>query len=98
LGFDVKEGSGYKARDIPDKVAGKIRSQDILICLVTPGDTSWILSEAAFAKGQNKYIVVVCQEEVTFNKGIIGGDYEHLSFPKDNVEKCFSDLVLALPR
>ncbi len=97
LGFDVKEGSGYEAKDIPDKVGGKIRQQDIFICLVTPGDTSWILSEAAFAKGHNKYIVIICQEDVTFSKGIIGGDYEHLSFPKSNVEKCFSDLVYALP-
>lgn len=97
LGFDVKEGSGYEARDIPDKVAAKIRAQDIFICLVTPGDTSWVLSEAAFAKGHNKYIVIICQEDVTFNKGIIGGDYEHLSFPKSNIEKSFSDLVYALP-
>ncbi|MBI5204877.1 MAG: hypothetical protein HZA11_08175 [Nitrospirae bacterium] len=97
LGFDVKEGSGYEAKDIPDKVASKIRSQDIFISLVTPGDTSWILSEAAFAKGKNKYIIIICQDDVTFNKGIIGGDYEHLSFPKDSLEKCFSALVDALP-
>jgi hypothetical protein len=97
LGFDVKEGSGYEAKDIPDKVASKIISQDIFICLVTPGDVNWILSEAAYAKGKNKYIVIICQEDVTFNKGIIGGDYEHLSFPRNNIEKCFSDLVYALP-
>ena len=46
-GFDILEGSGYEARDIPDKVAEKIMSQDIFICLVTPGDTLWILSETA---------------------------------------------------
>jgi hypothetical protein len=97
LGFDVKEGSGYEAKDIPDKVADKIRSQDIFICLVTPGDSSWVLSEAAFAKGRNKYIVIVCQDDITFNKGIIGGDYEHLLFPKENIEKCFSDLIYTLP-
>lgn len=97
LGFDVKEGSGYEAKDIPDKVAEKIKSQDILICLVTPGDSSWILSEIAFAKGRNKYIIIVCQDDVAFNKGIIGGDYEHILFPKDIVEKSFSDLIYALP-
>jgi hypothetical protein len=97
LGFDVKEGSGYETRDIPDKVAEKIRSQDIFICLVTPGEASWILSEASFAKGRNKYIIIICQDNITFSKGIIGGDYEHLLFPKDNIENSFSDLVYALP-
>ncbi len=57
----------------------------------------WILSEAAYAKGKNKYIIIICQDDITFNKGIIGGDYEHLTFPKDLIEKCFSDLVYALP-
>jgi len=97
LGFDIKEGAGYEAKDIPEKVVTRIRSQDIFLCLVTPGDANWILSEAAFAKGCNKYLVVVCEADISFNKGIIGGDYEHLSFPRDNIEKCFSDLVYALP-
>jgi hypothetical protein len=98
LGFDVKEGSGYEAKDVPDKVGSKIKSQDIFICLVTPGDTSWILSEASFAKGYGKYIIIISQNDVDFRKGIIGGDYEHISFPPDNIEKCFSDLIYALPR
>lgn len=34
---------------------------------------------------------------VNFNKGIIGGDYEHLPFSDAGIEKCFSDLVYALP-
>ena len=97
LGFDVKEGSGYEAKDIPNKVANKIISQDIFICLVTPGDTSWILSEMAFAKGHNKYIIIVSQKETDFKKGIIGEDYEHIPFSKDTIEKCFSDFVYALP-
>lgn len=98
LGFDVKEGSGYEAKDIPDKVDRKIKSQDIFICLVTPGGTDWIVSEASYAKALNKYLVLICQKGVAFKKGMIGGDYEHLPFPKDNIEKCFSDLVYALPR
>lgn len=97
LGFDIKEGAGYETRDIPDKVARKIDSQDIFICLVTPGDASWILSEAAYAKAKNRYLILVCQDGVTFNKGIVGGDYEHLAFPKSRIEKCFSDLIYALP-
>jgi hypothetical protein len=97
LGFDVVEGEGFEAMPIPDKVAERIRSQDILMGLVTPGDFSWVLSEAAFAKGLGKAVILLVQNDVTFNKGIIGGDYEHLPFPPDNVEKTFVDLLYALP-
>jgi len=97
LGFDVKEGSGYETMAIPEKVAAKIDTQDIFICLVTPGDTNWIVSEAAYAKAKNKYLIIVCQDSMNFNKGIIGGDYEHLPFPEGVIEKCYSDLVYALP-
>ncbi len=97
LGFDVKEGSGYETKNIPDKVAQKIRSQDIFICVFTPGDTSWILSETSFAKALNKYIVIICDSRMDMNKGIIGNDYEHLSFPEDVIEKCYTDLLYCLP-
>lgn len=97
LGFDVVEGEGFEAKAIPDKVAERIRSQDILMGVVTPGDFSWVLSEAAFAKGLGKAVILLVQNDVTFNKGIIGGDYEHLPFPPDNVEKTFVDLLYALP-
>jgi hypothetical protein len=93
----LKRGAGYEAKDIPEKVAMKIDCQDIFICLVTSGDTIWILSEAAYAKGKSKYLIIICQDGVPFNKGIIGGDYEHLPFPEASIEKCFSDLVYALP-
>jgi hypothetical protein len=97
LGFDVKEGSGYETRDIPDKIRSKIASQDIFICLVTQGDSTWIISEAATAKALNKYLIIISQEKVEFKKGIIGEDYEHISFPEGLIEKSFSDLVYALP-
>jgi hypothetical protein len=97
LGYDVAEGGGYEARDIPEKVADRIRSQDIFLCLATPGDSSWILSEAAFAKALRKYVIILCQEGVEFNKGIVGADHEYLSFACGNVEKVYCDLLYALP-
>ncbi len=97
LGFGVTEGEGYEAGDIPEKVADRIRSQDIFICLVTAGDPSWILSEASFAKALGKYVVILRQQDVVFNKGIIGSDYEHLSFPDGSIEKAYCDLLYALP-
>ena len=98
LGFDIIEGEGYEAREIPNKVSERIKSQDIFICIVTPGDHSWILSEMAFAKGLNKYIVILCQDDISFNKGIVGGDYEHLAFPENQIEITFSDLLYVLPK
>lgn len=98
LGFEILQGEGYEARNIPEKVADRIRSQDIFLCIVSDGDPSWILSEAAFAKGLSKYVVILVEEDLPFNKGIIGADYEHLTFPKGFVEKAFTDLLYALPR
>ena len=97
LGFQVLEGSGYEGKDIPDKVMTKIRTQDIFICIVTPGETSWILSEAVTAKALNKYLILICQEGTEFKKGIIGQDYEYLEFPADNIEKIYSQLLYTLP-
>jgi hypothetical protein len=97
LRFDVLEGGGYETKNIPDKVTQKIRSQDIFICVFTPGDYSWILSETAYAKALGKYIVIICENDQNINKGIIGGDYEHLPFPHDEIEKCYSDLLYSLP-
>jgi len=97
LGFEVLEGSGYETQGIPDKVMGKIKSQDIFICVVTSGDASWILSEASVAKARNKYLILLCQRGVSFNKGIIGQDHEYLEFPGDDIEKVYSELLYALP-
>jgi hypothetical protein len=97
LGFDVFEGEGYAAKDIPDKVAERINRQDIFVCLFTPGDSSWLLTEAAFAKGRGKYIVILCEEKTEVNRGIIGSDYEYMTFPRGIVEKTFTNLLYALP-
>lgn len=98
LGFEVLQGEGYEARNIPEKVADRIRAQDIFLCLVSEGDPTWILSEASFAKGLSKYVVILVQDDLLFKKGIIGADYEHVTFPKNFVEKAFTDLLYALPR
>lgn len=97
LGFEVLEGEGYENRNIPEKVVERIRRQDIFLCIVTPGDASWILSEISFAKGLDKYIIIVTQDALPFNKGIIGSDFEHMSFPEGNIEKIFSALLYTLP-
>jgi hypothetical protein len=97
IGFQIVVGEGYEARDIPQKIRDRILTQDIFICLVTLGDSSWIISETTFAMAHNKYIIIICEDGVEFKKGIIGTDYEHITFPKDNIEKSFSDIVYALP-
>lgn len=96
-GFSVLEGEGYEAQNIPEKVSSRIDQQDILIALLTPGSHVWVTSEASYAKGRNKFIVFLCESGATVEKGIFGQDYEHLEFPKDNVEKSFSGLLYTLP-
>lgn len=98
LGFQVVEGEGYESRSIPSKVSDRIDSQDIMFVVVTPGDATWIMSEAAYAKGKGKYIVMLAQEGLTVSKGILGADFEHIQFPEGIVEKAFSDVLFALPR
>lgn len=96
-GFHVVEGEGYEARQIPLKIEQRILGQDILIALVTPGDLSWIFTEATFAHAHEKYVLFLVEDGITPKKGIIGADYEHLEFPVGNIEKSFSDLLYALP-
>jgi hypothetical protein len=98
LGYDVVEGEGYEARNIPDKVADRIKGQDIFVCVVSEGDPTWLLSETAFAKGLSKFIIILVQENLPFSKGIVGGDYEHLTFPRGFIEKSYADLLYVLPR
>jgi predicted nucleotide-binding protein len=97
-GFAVVEGEGYEARNIPAKVEERIESQDILLAVFTPGDPTWTTSEAAFARGRKKYIVFLAEDGTDVKKGILGADYEHLTFPPGNVEKAFTSLLYALPR
>jgi len=97
LGFEVLEGAGYEARDIPPKVAERIKRQDIFLCLVTPGNQSWILSEASYAKALGRYVILLLEDGLDFDKGILGNDFEHITFPSGFVEKAFSDLMYALP-
>ena len=96
-GFSVVEGTGYQARIIPDKVSELIERQDILLAVFTQGDATWVSSEAAFAQGSQKYVVCLAEKDVPVKKGILGDDYEHLTFPPGFVEKAFSDLLYALP-
>jgi hypothetical protein len=96
-GFSVIEGEGYEAGPIPAKVAERIEKQDILLAIFTAGNATWVASEAAYAHGQRKYIVRLAEKDLDITKGILGADYEHLTFPKGNVEKAFSDLLYALP-
>jgi hypothetical protein len=96
-GFSVIDGHGHEARMIPAKVMERIERQDILLAVLTPGDSTWIVSEATFAHAHDKYVVFLAEEGTDVKKGILGADYEHLLFPPGNVEKALSDLIYALP-
>jgi hypothetical protein len=98
LGFEVREGEGYEAREIPAKVSDRIAATDTFICVVTQGNHSWILSEISFAKGLKKRVLLLCEEGVAFNGGILGKDYEYIPFPPGLIEKAFTGILAALPK
>jgi hypothetical protein len=98
LGFDVKDGMGYESRNIPDKVAGRINSQDTFIAIFTKGKHDWLISELAFAKALKKNLVILAETSLNVSKGIVGSDFEHIYFSQDNPYKCLLDLLSALPR
>ncbi|HJX30444.1 MAG TPA: hypothetical protein VJ624_01135 [Thermodesulfobacteriota bacterium] len=97
LGFEVKDGMGYESRVIPDKVTERIQSQDIFIVIFTQGKHDWLISEMAYAKGINKYLIAMADSSLEVSKGIVGNDFEHISFPPENVYKCLIDLLYVLP-
>ena len=97
LGFEVKDGMGYESRVIPNKVTERIQSQDIFIVIFTQGKHDWLISEMAYAKGQNKYLIVMADSSLKVSKGIVGSDFEHISFPSKNAYKCLIDLLYVLP-
>jgi hypothetical protein len=97
LGFEVKDGIGYESRVIPDKVTERIQSQDIFIVIFTQGKHDWLISEMSYAKGLNKYLIVLAEGSLEIAKGIVGSDFEHISFPSDNLYKCLMDLLYVLP-
>jgi hypothetical protein len=97
LGFDIKDGMGYESKIIPDKVTERIQSQDVFIGIFTEGKPDWLISELAYAKGLNKYLIILAESNQDVSKGIVGGDFEHISFPIDNPYKCLIDLLYALP-
>jgi hypothetical protein len=51
----------------------------------------------AYAKGLEKYLIVLTDDSVDISKGIVGSDFEHISFPSNNPYKCLIDLLYALP-
>ena len=87
----------YESKAIPDKVAERIEAQDILIVIFTQGTHAWLLSEMSFAKALNKYLIVLADSSLKVSKGIVGGDFEHISFPPENPYKCLIDLLNVLP-
>ncbi len=97
LGFEVKDGMGYENRVIPNKVTERIQSQDIFIVIFTQGKHDWLISEMAYAKGLDKYLIVLAENSIDISKGIVGTDFEHISFPSDNPYKCLMDLLYVLP-
>jgi hypothetical protein len=94
LRFDVQEADEYQAMPIPVKVQQLIERQDIYLGLVTGRrEHSWLVAEAAFARGKNRHVIMVVEDGSEFNPTIQGRDYEQILFPRQSVEKSFVRLL-----
>lgn len=94
LGFNVVQGEEYTSDLIPDKVAHKIESQDILVALITgERDHDWIISEIGYAKGREKHIIIIKETNTSFNSTILGKDFEYIKFEETHIEETFVPLI-----
>lgn len=94
IGFSIKEGEDYSSSSIPEQVKSRINSQDIFIALIT-GDKNhdWIVSEASYAHGRDKHIILIIENGSSFNPSILGNDLEQIRFSADCIEKSFHKLI-----
>lgn len=94
LGFQVMQGEEYASTDIPEKVKHRIDQQDVVVVLVT-GDRehSWLVSEAGYALGKGKHIVVLVESCTSFDAAILGSDLERIGFDESRVEQVFVPLL-----
>jgi hypothetical protein len=97
LGFDVSQGEPYASIDIPNKVRERIDRQDIFIALVTgKRDHSWLNAEPAYAKGKGKHIILLVEDDSSYDPTILGQDLEQIRFPPNSIEKSFTPRLVEL--
>lgn len=82
LGFNVVQGEEYSSEGIPEKVKRRIELQDIAIVVVSGiRDHSWLLSEASFALGKGKHLILMVETDASLETALLGKDFEYIRFP-----------------
>jgi hypothetical protein len=97
LGFEVKQGEEYTSQAIPEKVKSRIDTQDIFICIVS-GDRehSWLIAESSYALGKGKHVILLVENQASYNHTILGQDLEMVRFERGHIEQSFIPLLQEL--
>ena len=94
LGFEVKQGEEYASQAMPEKVKGRIDTQDIFLGIVS-GDREhkWLIAEPSYALGKGKHVLLVVEKEATYTPTILGQDLEQVRFDSGHIEQTFIPLL-----
>jgi len=101
LDFDVVTGEPFEARSVSDKVKTLIRSQGVVLCILTRpedggrGYSEWVRDEATFAAALDKPLFVLIEEGMDNIPGI-HGDLEYIPFRHNNLGPILLKLVQGL--
>lgn len=102
LGIEVVTGEKPKADRISEKVKRLIDGQHIFVGIFTRRDklegknawttSAWVLDEKAYAYGRGRKLILLKEADVD-SIGGIQGDYEYLSFSRENFHEAIVKLI-----
>ena len=89
----------YSSREIKLEV----RSVDVdlmetinseIICLVSKSESQeWLASEASYALGKNKHVLLLVEKDTIFKPSLLGGDLEQVRFYSGRIEMVFVPIL-----
>ncbi len=97
LGVKFVSGFGYEPRSVSNKVLDRMRANNCLFIVIVTRSSGneWLQQEIGVAKGLNLPVMVLMEEGVEFDLGILG-DNEYVRFPKQTISKTFVSVIRAL--
>lgn len=97
LDVDVTTGNRYEPRRISDKVQQRLReTYDFFIYVVSSeGDSTWMKQELGMAFMKELPIVILVDDSVTFEPGILG-DWEYIPYHTEHIGDSFLPVIEAL--
>lgn len=96
--FKVITGKKYSGESVKDKVRRRIKSQDLVVQIWSKkedDDYTWIRDEGVGASFLEKPLIILKEEGLEINTGILG-DIEYITFPEGHISEAFIQLIYGL--